>query len=461
MQRRAGGESRPAAFRAFSDAQGKRERVVRGRRCLLTILLLSTLSLVACNGRESADLGTFTLTDLGGDERAPDVRVVGTDVGTSGDVGADGTPPPPRDGGPPPDVGPPPDTGVSLAPDCPPTGDGWSAWFSKSTSREAIATGPAACGGVRLDRALAWWLRQATTSIDLAVYSLDAKEVADALVAAHAAGVAVRVVVDDDNGAAAPGSRVEALLAAGVPVEDDADGGRLMHHKFAVVDGRRVWFGSANASTYDGAANANHSLIFDAPAFAALLGAEFDRLWAGGFHDDKGAARTLTLAGGAATLYLSPERTGAVEDEIIRLIQGADHEIFVSLFAFTRQPIADALERRCGEVDLVIVLDQQALTSRDAVSLDLCAGGTLLADAVQPTGGLDWPLTLHHKYMVIDGRHPESDPVVVTGSMNWSQNGVFRNDEATLVWHHAAAASVFVQEFAARVEEAGGRLPTP
>jgi phosphatidylserine/phosphatidylglycerophosphate/cardiolipin synthase-like enzyme len=358
------------------------------------------------------------------------------------------------------DIPAPPDTGVSLEPSCPADTGPWRVWFSKSVVRDAAPHAPAACGEVRLDRALAWVIGEARSSLDLAVYSLDAKQVADALVAAHAQGVRVRVIVDDDNGASATGSRVDALLAAGVDVRDDDDS-RLMHHKFAVVDGARVWFGSANAGPWDGAANANNSLFVDHAGLAGHFTGEFERLWAGGFHQDKGDRLSLTVDGGAAHLYFSPDRDGAVEDELIALIDAADHEVYVAQYAFTRQRIADALRRRCSQVDVIVLLDEDGAADPATVSLNLCARGQVLTDAVQPSGGLTWPLLLHHKVMIVDGRHPDSDPVVVTGSMNWSQNGLFHSDEATLIWHHARAAGVFVQEFAARVVEAGGSFPAP
>lgn len=62
---------------------------------------------------------------------------------------------------------------------------------------------------------------------------------------------------------------------------------------------------------------------------------------------------------------------------------------------------------------------------------------------------------LHHKYLILDV-HSESDPMVVTRSMNWSANGHNTNDENTLIIHDAAIANQFYQEFAARLFMAFG-----
>jgi phosphatidylserine/phosphatidylglycerophosphate/cardiolipin synthase-like enzyme len=62
---------------------------------------------------------------------------------------------------------------------------------------------------------------------------------------------------------------------------------------------------------------------------------------------------------------------------------------------------------------------------------------------------------LHHKYMIVD-EGTESDPFVITGSMNWSANGEDTNDENTLIIHDQDIANQFYQEFGARYYTAYG-----
>lgn len=363
--------------------------------------------------------------------------------------------------GPAPDVAGAPDMGspevfVPRPPECPP-GDGpWQLYFTRSVEPAVAPAAPAACGDVRLDLAFADWLREARDSVDVASYSLASQEVADALKSLHYDGVDVRVIVDDekryDNG-----SRIGQLESAGIVVRDDAPAEALMHHKFAVRDGNDVWFGSANATYYDGLASANNMMAIRAPSFATALSDEFERLWNGGFHADPKAPMVgLQLDGHAAELYLAP--SDAIEPALRGLIAGAQHEIFVSMFAFTRDGLADALTSRCGEVDVFVVLDETTTEDGYTVTLDGCASIDVRLDAVTPAEGFSWAL-LHHKVMVVDGLHPDGAPAVVTGSLNWSRNGLERNDEALLIWHHPVVAAQFSQEFAARLVEAGGQLP--
>ena len=60
---------------------------------------------------------------------------------------------------------------------------------------------------------------------------------------------------------------------------------------------------------------------------------------------------------------------------------------------------------------------------------------------------------LHHKYLLIDAENPDSDPVLITGSTNWSNNGFNYNDENFIVVHDPNVVNFYLQEFMARFQE--------
>jgi phosphatidylserine/phosphatidylglycerophosphate/cardiolipin synthase-like enzyme len=60
---------------------------------------------------------------------------------------------------------------------------------------------------------------------------------------------------------------------------------------------------------------------------------------------------------------------------------------------------------------------------------------------------------LHHKYGIIDHSQPDADPIVITGSHNWTSSAESVNDENTLIIHDATIANLFHQEFTARYNE--------
>jgi hypothetical protein len=76
---------------------------------------------------------------------------------------------------------------------------------------------------------------------------------------------------------------------------------------------------------------------------------------------------------------------------------------------------------------------------------------------------IDTPLPssrlLHHKYMIVDVNNPSLDPLVVTGSHNWSFAADGSNDENTLILHDQGIANMYLQEFAERYHESGGTGP--
>lgn len=132
-------------------------------------------------------------------------------------------------------------------------------------------------GGVR--PALLHEIDEATRSVDLAIFDFTAGELADALLRARARGVAVRVVADARQARGAH-SAIPRLRAAGMEVRLLRGKGRgIMHHKFAVFDGRLVVTGSYNWTESAEAANFENALFLDDPEVVTRYAARFDRLF--------------------------------------------------------------------------------------------------------------------------------------------------------------------------------------
>ena len=52
-----------------------------------------------------------------------------------------------------------------------------------------------------------------------------------------------------------------------------------------------------------------------------------------------------------------------------------------------------------------------------------------------------------------DANFPNSDPIVLTGSHNWSNNAENNSDENTLIIHDHTTANIYLQEFTKRFNE--------
>ncbi|MBN2805431.1 MAG: T9SS type A sorting domain-containing protein, partial [Prolixibacteraceae bacterium] len=83
--------------------------------------------------------------------------------------------------------------------------------------------------------------------------------------------------------------------------------------------------------------------------------------------------------------------------------------------------------------------------------------GLDVIDFTNPTG-LSWPddITIHHKFAVVDYDYPESDPLVITGTHNWSASAESRNDENTLILHDQQLAKEYFDETAIIYSASGG-----
>ena len=135
-------------------------------------------------------------------------------------------------------------------------------------------------GGVR-DRLLRQ-IHETETSIDLAIFDFTSGELAGALVEARARGVTIRIVADARQ-ARGRHSEVLALRAAGLDVQLAPRTGRrgIMHHKFAVFDGRVLVTGSYNWTDAAERANFENALFLDDPALVTRYAALFERLLEG------------------------------------------------------------------------------------------------------------------------------------------------------------------------------------
>ncbi|MEQ1507271.1 MAG: phospholipase D-like domain-containing protein, partial [Myxococcota bacterium] len=121
-------------------------------------------------------------------------------------------------------------------------------------------------------------IRSAQRSIDVAVFYLTHKGIAQDLIDAHLRGVAVRVIVDGSSATNAY-SKHEVLRLAGIPVKVEDFGGK-MHAKSAVIDGSIVIGGSMNWTNAGEDGNDENTVVVRSAVHAAQYQQWFDRLWA-------------------------------------------------------------------------------------------------------------------------------------------------------------------------------------
>ena len=265
--------------------------------------------------------------------------------------------------------------------------------------------------------------------------------------------------------------------------------GDQMHNKFAVVDGTWVFTGSWNftvSDTYGSDANraagvlsghTNHAVEIRSEDLADEYTGEFDEMWGSttatpnitdsNFHSRKAdnTTHSLTIGGKTVEVYFSPSE-GAM-DRVTEVVDDeADLSARFCIYAFSDQALTDALKLKWEgstsestgtltgfEVQGVMesgYWNQYWSASMDMTTRDGSPDQSTKWNNKAPVYFDGEDSLLHHKYMIVDV-DSESDPTVITGSMNWSANGDDTNDENTLIIHDTDIANQFYQEFAARL----------
>ena len=125
------------------------------------------------------------------------------------------------------------------------------------------------------------FIQTAKTSIDIAIFEMTNRKIAEAIVEA-AKTVKVRMVVNrklvKDSGPA-----YEIIKAAGVPIRAGKQKG-IMHNKFTIVDGKRMETGSFNYTYAAGNSNQENQFYIGQPAVVERYHERFEKMWREGKH---------------------------------------------------------------------------------------------------------------------------------------------------------------------------------
>jgi phosphatidylserine/phosphatidylglycerophosphate/cardiolipin synthase-like enzyme/DNA/RNA endonuclease YhcR with UshA esterase domain len=336
---------------------------------------------------------------------------------------------------------------------------------------------PQANGSTALVDKLLNRISAATKSIDLALYSFDdfggnsaviAGRVADSLISAKNRGVIVRMVFDNKSTTTPLGK----LITAGVSVikrtVPGTDNG-IMHNKFFVFDGRDTtsatddWVitGSWNVTNDGTVKDAQNAVFIQDQSLARIYELEFDEMFGSttsvgnasaakfGPYKQDNTPHLTYIAGTKVEVYFSP--SDQTTSHIINALETADKSILFGVLAFTRTDIAGTLiARKDAGVGVHGLIDQQpsVLGTLQTAGVDALQAGHSVVTGL-----------FHHKYAVVDAANDASDPLVITGSHNWSSAAENDNDENTLIIHSGPVARQYAQEFSQRYHESGGVGP--
>ena len=352
-------------------------------------------------------------------------------------------------------------------------------YFNKSVDNSYAMPGNNAVGNVDFKVRLSERIDSATQSIDIAMYSFnEVTQIKDKLINALIRGVKIRMVYDHRDGNIQ--ALVQDLINAGIRVQQRPVGSNIMHNKFFIFDARDnssfsddwVWGGSANitnAQFYDDAQNV---VLIQDQALCNTYTREFEEMW--GSHNNInnsanakfGAAKLdntphlFNIKGRKVECYFSPSDNPSAQIENMIGVN-TNKSIYFCAFAFTRFQIANKMKTQFQPPNKYVrgVFDNGNGTDPSSVYPEMKGiGGTTPWNPPAPVYLDGESGLLHSKYILIDPDLPSSDPIVETGSYNFSTAATTGNDENFLLIYDSLVANQYLQDFAKRYTLAGGTI---
>jgi phosphatidylserine/phosphatidylglycerophosphate/cardiolipin synthase-like enzyme len=319
-----------------------------------------------------------------------------------------------------------------------------------------------------IDDTLISYINRAKYSVDFTIYNYNTFGISDitaALNAAHTRGVEVRIVSDMNMEDNAGWDDLDPAIGRIISPEENYNAGiGIMHNKFIVFDALStdpidplVWTGSTNFTADQINEDANNVIIIQDQSLAKTYRIEFEEMFGStGLQPDTSKARfgnkkinntphEFIIGGSKVESYFSP--SDGTNAKIEETINTADYGLYVNTMIITRDFLASAIANRANAgVNTKVIVNSESESNVGNVISILQALGINFKDYTG-TG------ILHNKTMIVDPFHPDADPLVLTGSHNWSSSADIRNDENSLIIHDEDIANIYYQEFVERFKD--------
>lgn len=300
------------------------------------------------------------------------------------------------------------------------------------------------------------YIDKAQHTLDIAVYNHSDNLITTAINDAYDRGVRVRYIT-----CASTASLALPSMNENIPVLQRPEESGIMHNKFVIIDANiadSCWVisGSTNWTNNQLFDDPNNLIMIQDQSVARTFEMEFEEMWGtqedlpnesnAKFGNDKSnnTPHHFSVNGKHLEIYFSP--SDQTTYRIANTISNANHEIDFALMVFTKNELAWAIEDQFElDVDVNGIMEQINMQGSEYEYL-INLGVNILSHQGVPN-------ILHHKYCIVDHAHTNSDPVVITGSHNWSAAAENNNDENTIIIHDANIANQFYQEFHMRMSE--------
>ena len=197
-----------------------------------------------------------------------------------------------------------------------------------------------------------------------------------------------------------------------------------------------VWTGSTNF-TYNGfTRNNNNAIWIKDVTVAEIFENEFNEMVDGNFGPSSPSYqyKQLTKVDGSRIIILFGSEDSTI-NEINYYLNNAKQNIVMMTFSFTHDDMGDILVEKISQGVTVANLFEKrgSMTEYSELPRLYCAGAHVRQDGN--------PGSKHHKVIIIDGE------IVITGSLNFTQNATQKNDENVVIIYDPQIAESYIHEF--------------
>jgi len=314
------------------------------------------------------------------------------------------------------------------------------------------------------------YINRSKFTIDIAQYDYNQgsyANIATAINSAYTRGVQIRWIYDGSSSNTGLSLLNSAIHTLGSPTSSSYN---IMHNKFVLIDANSsnpndaiVFTGSFDWSTQQFNTDHNNCVIIQDSALAHAYTDEFNLMWGGtgntpnsslskfGPYKTDLGKHSFIIDGKHVELYFSP--LDGTNTHIQSAISSANTDLYFGMYTFTDNTDANLIVSRYTSGVYVAGIDDSYSNSYSPYST--FTSGLGVHFKVYTGTGL-----YHNKFLIVDPSDTCSDPLVLTGSHNWTTSANTKNDENTLIIHDDTAANIYYQSFRADFTSIGGTLAT-
>lgn len=301
----------------------------------------------------------------------------------------------------------------------------------------------------------------AQQTLDITMYEAENQPIVDAINAAYDRGVTVRVISDDMGN----NETFDNLNSNISYLEGNANG--IMHDKFFIIDREDInnsWIltGSMNHTINNLGWDYNNIITIQDQTLARAYTLEFQEMWGSdgaqfdlnnskfGNEKSDNTPHHFSINNIPVELYFSP--TDGTAQRITAAIDAAENELAFAILVFTENSLGTAVKNAYDRgVTTQGIIDYVEFNGSE---YDYLLDNNIDVQDYQNDDGSQWPdgPTLHHKYAIVDYAQGSANPLLITGSHNWSASANSIHDENTLLIYDHTLANIYYQEFSARFQ---------